>query len=455
MFITNDMEKENLGITTYSNLSSILDNHMISKYWLIVIVGALGGFLVGYDAGIIGSAIIYVPFHLTTIEYAVAISGTGGIAAIGSFTAGPLIERYGRKSFLIIDGIVFALFALIGAFATDTLIFLISRIGIGYAVGTDFAVAAVYISELAPASKRGRLDMIQQIMIFGSGVLAFGVGFALSGLPTSINWRWMIGIGAIPAIALAGMRFYLPESPRWLAVNGKVEQLRKSLRFLGIDLKEKFVVDRTIPTRNKFNKRAIMIVGIWIFFEIGSGINVFLYYGPTIFVHVGFTGSRAILSTLILDAIASIGFVLAYFLIDKTVKKLALSGFIGMFIGMILLATGSSFIHLFSGIALMFSGILFFYFFFQMAMGNSEMVLMGTALPATTRGIGGGIFAGIAWTTSFAITFIFPLWNAAFGFTSFAVLEGILCLGGIIWTIFMLPEMANIPIESISGMYNR
>ncbi|MEM3192699.1 MAG: MFS transporter [Candidatus Parvarchaeota archaeon] len=446
------MENE-IDTMNYAKLSNILDNHMIPKYWLIIIIGAIGGFLVGYDAGIIGSAIIYVPFKLSTIQYAVAISGTGGVAAIGAFTAGPLIERYGRKALLIADGIIFAIFALLGAFSTDTLMFLISRIGIGYAVGADFAVAPVYISELAPMSRRGRLDMIQQIMIFVSGVIAFGVGFALSGLPSSINWRWMIGIGAFPAVVLAGLRFYLPESPRWLAVHNKVDHLRKSLDFLGIEMKGKFEVGNVPEFKYRFNRRAIMIVGLWVFFEIASGINVFLYYGPTIFVHLGFTGSRAILSTLILDAIASIGFVLAYFIIDKTIKKLALIGFIGMFIGMLLLATGSSFVHLFSGIALMFVGILFFFFFFQMAMGNSEMVLIGTALPTATRGIGGGIFAGIAWATSFAITFIFPLWEAAYGFTSFAILEAILCIGGIIWTILMLPELANKPIDSISQMY--
>ena len=183
-------------------------------YILIAIIGALGGFVWGYDAGIIGTTLIFVRpiFHLTTLEEAILVSGTIGFAAIGAIVAGPIVDRMGRKFLLVTDGLIYAVFAILAALSFSGLFLISTRIIIGFAIGADGAVATAYISELSPMKSRGRLAITQQLMIFSGFTAAFWAGYFLS---QTGDWRWMYGLGAIPAIILFLFRLPKVFSQRW------------------------------------------------------------------------------------------------------------------------------------------------------------------------------------------------------------------------------------------------
>ncbi len=200
---------------TYEEVIERMDEATARRvYWIASVIAALGGFLFGYDTGVIGSALIFVTqyFHLTPFEVAVLTAFINIFAGIGALVAGPFIDRFGRKTLLIIDGVLYAIFAFLSAIAITSIDLIIWRSLVGFAIGADSAVATGYISEFAPKRFRGRMAIWQQLMIFAGFTVSFWIGFFLSHLPPSINWRWMFGLGVVPAIILIALRFYLPES---------------------------------------------------------------------------------------------------------------------------------------------------------------------------------------------------------------------------------------------------
>ncbi|MGC8557334.1 MAG: MFS transporter, partial [Fervidicoccus sp.] len=413
-----------------------------------------GFYTLGIDAGVVASALIYITFKLSPIGYALIVSSTGAFAGIGALLSGPLVDKFGRKALLIADGVIFAIFSLTSALAVNEIMLIISRVAIGFGIGLDYAVSPVFISEFAPADKRGPLNTVEHLMLFLGTLSALIVGLVFSFFPRAVAWRWMFGVGAIPAIILIILRFWIPESPRWLVARGKIEEAKKSLKRIHVILNGKIIdVTKEKPLVQPLVKRAAVIVGFWVFFAIASGINVILYYGPYIWKYLGLVGSKAILVSLIIDSVGLGGYALAFFTIDKGVRRLSALGFAGLFIGMALTAIGGIYSTILLGLTIIFIGIVIFEFSFQ-ALGNVEVVLLGTVFPTQRRGLGSGIGAAIAWFSSFFITLIFPLWLKAYGFTSFATLEAIIALAGLIWTLLLLPELKGVPLEAVNIKYS-
>ena len=230
---------------TYEKVIERMNSGKVNKVYIIAtIIAALGGFLFGYDTAIISTALIFVTplFSLGTGAVAFLVAGESILAAIGALVAGPLVDRYGRKILLVADGAMYFVFALLTAVATDSFLLILWRTLIGFSIGADTAIATGYISEFSPTKVRGRLAITQQLMIFSGFTAAFWAGYFLS---FSADWRWMFGLGAIPAIILLALRFYLPESPRWLLIQGKVEHAKESLKRFGL------IVTESIETPKK------------------------------------------------------------------------------------------------------------------------------------------------------------------------------------------------------------
>ena len=445
------------GDITVDKLDDVLDQHIAPIYWFLAVLATLGGFLIGYDGAITASALVFIPFKLGTIGIALFISAFAAIAGLAALFSGPFVDMFGRKSLLIVDGLLFGIASLMSALSVNSAMLILSRLLIGFSIGMDYAVAPVYLAEFAQAERRGRLLMWQQVLLFVGGTLAFVSGYFLSFLSPNISWRLMFAIGAIPAFLLAGLRTLLPESPRWLAAKGRMEDAKKSLKRLQINLTGKITalsssVDQ-IVNKKPVRTLVIPIIGIWIFFEIFSGINSFVYYSPYIFVHLGFGGSKSILLSLILRIIAATAFIVTFLIIDKGIKRLAAIGFCGLSVGMVMISYGATQLNTSEGIIIIFVGILIFFWFFQLSMGQSEVVLMGTAFPRRVRGLGSGMFAFIAYETSFINTFIFPFWLKSYGFSSFAAFEAFFCIAGVVWSIFVLREVSGVPLEQISDKY--
>ncbi len=206
---------------------SALDSHIPgSLYWYLALLACVGGFLFGYDTADIGSALPFIPYQLSDFAVGYLVAGASVGAAVGALAAGPLTDRFGRKSLLIIDVCIYAVGALLSALAVNAPMLLGARTLIGLAIGADSAIATAYIAEFAPRNRRGALSLIQQWMItvgiLASYLIALVILRLAPGSATSSGWRLILGLGALPALIGVALRARMPESPRWLMEKGRV-----------------------------------------------------------------------------------------------------------------------------------------------------------------------------------------------------------------------------------------
>jgi sugar porter (SP) family MFS transporter len=432
-------------------------------YAVIAIIAALGGFVWGYDAGIIGTTLIYVTpfFHLSTPEIAILTSGTIGFAAVGALVAGRIVDKMGRKFLLVVDGLIYSVFAILAALSFNAAFLIITRILIGFAIGADGAVATAYVAELSPSKSRGRLTIIQQLMIFSGFTFAFWSGYFLS---RTGDWRLMFGLGAVPALILFVLRIYLPESPRWLLINGRNDEASKSFRKLGITLQEGVQTPERESSFRKFIKnpivkRAVIIMIIIAFLNNATGINVILYFGPTIYKGLGLTGSRAILITAIAESTGAIEYAASFFLIDRLGRrKLSLLGYTGMVASLVVMLMGFySFLsgNVYAAIIEIFIAMTGFLGFYHFGVGGVFWVLQGETMPTQIRGSAAGILASSGYIGTVFSVFTFAVWKNSIGAFSFFVLELILTIIALIVVYLALPETKNVPLEDVTSLFGR
>lgn len=447
---------------TYEEVVNMLDRNQTKLLIaLITVISALGGFLFGYDTGIIGSVLIYVPFKLTASSTAALVSYLSFFAAIGAVAAGPITDKFGRKSMLIADGAMYAAFAVLAALSTSLTQLIIWRALIGFAIGADTAIATSYISEFSPSKLRGRYAFTQQVMTFIGIVASFWVGYILA---PSANWRLMLGLGAVPAAILLVLRNLLPESPRWLIITGKTDKAKEALRRLGVDVKGKIIPPATLSAtyrelfENRAARNALIVVGLWLMFQQITGINIILYYGPYIYKYIGLSGPRAILNTALSESLGAIAYAISWILIDRAGRrKLGIAGYSIMVISYILMLAGIMYFNaqaFVTAAILIFSASTIFLFAFKIgpAMG---FVLQGESLSAYYRATGAGILAAIDWVANGIIILVFPLWKSYFGVLSFFALELVLTLLAFTFVVLMVPETKGKTIEEMQLVYGR
>jgi MFS family permease len=185
----------------------------------ITVVVGLGGFLFGYDSGVISGALSFITadFHLSAAASGLVVSAILIGAMIGALGSGRLADRFGRRSIIIAAAAVFVAGALVAALAPTVGALLAARVLLGLGIGAASALVPVFIAEVAPPATRGRLVAVNQLLITIGIVASYAVGYAFT---TSHNWRAMFAVGAIPAVALGIGMVFLPESPRWLIARG-------------------------------------------------------------------------------------------------------------------------------------------------------------------------------------------------------------------------------------------
>ena len=319
---------------------------------LIALIVALGGFLLGFDSAVISGATPFykLSFGLDTGSWVVGFS-VGSIilgAILGNIIAGPLSDRFGRKSILITTSILFAGCALGTALAENIHFFIFARIIGGLGVGMAILVAPMYIAEIAPRKLRGTLVTFNQLnIVVGISIAYFSNYFIQQSITDpDLNWRWMLGVGVIPAVLYFILLFVIPGSPRWLMQRDRNEEALKILNKVNkpadaqrefeeikINL-EKDKHSRTPRFRDVFTRRMkiVLIIGFGIaFFQQITGINAIFYYAPMIFEMAGGSKDAAFMQAIILG-ITNVGMtVVAMFLIDKLGRKpLLVIGAIGI-----------------------------------------------------------------------------------------------------------------------------
>jgi sugar porter (SP) family MFS transporter len=326
----------------------------------VALTVAIGGFLLGFDATVISGVVPFIReyFDLSgtsgDLKLGWAVSSLGWGAMAGNAIAGVLSNRWGRRRFLIATAAMFLVSSLLAAVATTFTTFVLARIFGGLAVGGAILIAPVYIAEISPADKRGRLVSLNQLMIVIGISASFFSNYFLLGVGEH-NWRWMLGVQTIPAALYLLLLLFVPESPRWLLLKGRddealrvlsriggQEQAQQSMQLIKASLDTK-------PASRGFRGlldgriRFIMIVALGLaFFQQITGINAIFYYLPTIFAQAGGAVSDAFRQAVIVGLV-NVGMTfVAIWLIDKLGRKPLLAiGVAGMAIS--LLTIGGAF----------------------------------------------------------------------------------------------------------------
>jgi sugar porter (SP) family MFS transporter len=463
------------------NVLEQLDDQVPSGFiWRLTILSCLGGLLFGFDTSNIGSALNFIPYHLSSFFSGYLVAGASLGAAVGAFIAGPLTDRFGRKSLLVIDAGVYAVGSILSAVAPDAAVLLFARTLIGLAIGADSAIATAYIAEYAPRERRGSLTMLQQWMITVGILLAYIVALivlrAAPGSAGTVGWRLILGVGAIPAIIGLILRAQMPESPRWLMKNGKYDKVRDALAELGIKVSIEAVketaerLQRAAAQEERRAKsawtpgvrRALVVVCTFFVFQQITGINVPLYYGPHLLGPLLQGSSKSLVWTTIAGVevtamMTVVNVVATYFgfkYIDKLGRRvLSMGGYAGMIVFALIAAAGIGFLHGTPSTVLVMVGLSGFIAAFAIGVGGTGWTIQGETFPTEIRGQAASAGATTDWLANFALIEVFPAWNSGIGLDWVLVCFAGLSAMAIVFIYRYLPETKGMSVEQITRRY--
>ncbi len=433
---------------------------MNNKILKISLIAALAGFLFGFDTVVISGAekklqLLWQSsdaFH-GTVVIGMALFGT----VIGAMLGGFPTNKIGRKNTLIWIGVLYSVSAIGSAFANDPITFGIFRFIGGLGVGASTVAAPAYISEIAPAKNRGKLVGLYQFMLVFGILVAFLSNYAFSGIGDN-DWRWMVGIEAIPAIIYTLFVLTVPKSPRWLLTKDRVAEATKVLSEISpevsiADLKAE--VENSENTLNKseniFIKKyrvPLTLAFLIAFFNQFSGINAFLYYAPRIFEAAGLGESTALLSSIGIGVTNLIFTLIGIFLIDKLGRKqLMYFGSIGYIISLSLVAC--AFIFNWQGLAV---PIFLFLFIASHAIGQGAIiwVFISEIFPNHLRGSGQSFGCSVHWVLAWIIPSSIPFLFAWVGPGPVFAFFAFMMVLQLLFVRFMMPETKGVSLEELS-----
>jgi sugar porter (SP) family MFS transporter len=309
-------------------------------------IAAIGGFLFGYDTGVISGALLLIKGDLgaSTFEQSAIVGSLLLGAMAGAILSGYLAGAIGRRPTKIISGCIFTVAAIWSALSPTVWVLIVARFVLGISVGTASFVSPMYIGELAPKKIRGGLVSFNQLMITSGILVAYIVDFALKDVTN--NWRWMLGLGAIPGIALAVGMFLMPESPRWLVEHEREDDARDVLcrarehEDVDEEMDEiRDVAQESARVRDLLGKavRPMLIVGLGLaIFQQLVGINTVIYFAPTIFQLAGVSTSAAIGQTVFIGVTNVVFTIVAVLLLDKLGRRVfLLAGTAGLTVALV------------------------------------------------------------------------------------------------------------------------
>jgi len=418
---------------------------------LISCTAAIGGFLFGFDSGVINGTVdaLQKAFNSSTVGIGFNVSSMLIGCAVGAFLAGTLADRFGRKAVMMVSAVFFALSAWGSGVSSGDVEFVVYRIIGGFAVGAASVLCPAYISEVAPAAIRGRLSSLQQLAIVLGLFMAFLSNYLIAGAAGGASnelwfgfqaWQWMFWVELIPALIFLVALFLIPESPRYLVAAGSTDKAAAVLAKLGHpdDADQKVQdIQKTLQAGHKprmsdlYDETAkrihpILWVGIGLaIFQQLVGINVVFYYGATLWEAAGFSSSDALLINVISGAVNIGSTFVAISLVDKLGRKpLLVFGSVGMavFLGVLAVVFATAGLDergnlQLSGtagpIALVAANL--YVFCFGVSWGPVMWVMLGEMFQNKFRGAALSIAGFAQWMANFAITMTFPILLAHFG----------------------------------------
>jgi MFS transporter, SP family, arabinose:H+ symporter len=421
---------------------------------------ALGGLLFGFDVAIITGAgpFLVQHFALSDISLGWAFSSLLFGCVIGSFAAGRLTDRLGRKRMLVWVAVLFALTSVATALAPSFTLFICARFLGGVAVGGVSLLSPMYVSEVSPPAIRGRMGTFYQMSIITGILISYCINYLLRNTGPA-NWRWMFLTGAAPSLLFLILISMAPETPRFLVRIGKTleafqllerieneETARKEIAAIGEALREVQPTWRSLMrpgVRRALAASACLAVLIHV-----SGINTIIDYAPSIFLSAGFKIDGALVSTFIVGVNNVVFTTAAFWVIDRYGRKpLYITGSLGMALALVglLIAVIAGHFH---GV-LVLALILLYLAFFASCVGPVFWTLVPEIFPSDVRGAAMTVPVLLQWVANAVVVLFFPY---AFHVIGKAVTFGFLAVMSLTQAVFTwrsVPETKNKPLEEI------
>ena len=446
---------------------------MKNRIFRISLTAALAGFLFGFDTVVISGANLPIkelwntsPWFHGTFIMSMALWGT----VIGSLLGGIPCDRLGRKKTLLWIGVLYTVSAIGSGIATDPYMFSFFRFIGGLGVGASSVAAPIYISEISTATNRGKLGALYQFNIVFGIFIAFISNYLLKGFDGANDWRWMLGVEAIPALIYTAMVFQIPPSPLWLAITKKDDAgALKTLEYLSnkeqaiLKLKEiKDSIGISLSQESLFSGKyntSLLLAFLIAFFNQLSGINFILYYAPEILERAGLGGEESLFSSISIGIINLIFTLVGIRLIDKLGRKQLMKiGSIGYIVSLSMVGwcfyTGA-------GSALLLTFILVFIAAHAIGQGAVIWVFISEIFPNKVRAYGQSWGTGVHWVFAAIITLITPIfldstdgifkenpWPIFIFFAFMMVLQ-------LLFVLFMMPETKGQSLEELSLKFSK
>jgi sugar porter (SP) family MFS transporter len=447
------------------------------------LIVALGGFLMGFDVSVISGVVRFVEleFELSPLQLGWVVSSLSLTASVGMLASGPLSDRLGRRPVLQIAAVLFALSALASAVAPDYVTLVVARMLGGFGVGAALIVAPMYIAEMSPPATRGRFVSFNQLNIvvgisaaFFSNYLILTLGESGAAWTQTLrlgewNWRWMLGIETLPAIAYLFALSLVPESPRWLAMRGRdVEATKVLARVAGADaeavLRE---VKESITAEARLGRaswrvllhpslRLVMTIGIVVgILQQVSGINAVFFYAPMIFERSGIGANAAFMQAALVGLVNLVFTVVAMAVIDRFGRRpLLVFGLSGIAACMLLLAwafgAGDG-----ANPRLILVAIMGFVASFAVSLGPVMWVLFSELFPNRVRGVAISFVGLVNSATAFLVTLVFPWQLQSLGSATTFLLYGLFALAGLAFVLRVIPETKGRSLEELEAVLVR
>uniref|UniRef100_A0A7N0T3L7 Major facilitator superfamily (MFS) profile domain-containing protein n=1 Tax=Kalanchoe fedtschenkoi TaxID=63787 RepID=A0A7N0T3L7_KALFE len=458
------------------------------------LLASMTSILLGYDIGVMSGASIYIKkdLHLNDLKVELLVGSLNLYSLLGSFAAGRTSDWIGRRYTIVLAGVIFFAGALLMGFATNYAFLMFGRFVAGVGVGYALMIAPVYTAEVSPASSRGFLTSFPEVFINAGILLGYVSNYGFSRLRLTLGWRLMLGVGAVPSVFLALGVLAMPESPRWLVMQGRLGEAKKVLdktsdsgEEAGLRLGEIKAAagipeecnEDVVKVSNRSHGegvwrellvkptrmvRHILIAGVGIhFFQQASGIDAVVLYSPRIFDKAGITNDdQKLLATVAVGFVKTMFILVATFLLDRVGRRpLLLTSVGGMVAALAVLGFGLTVIDQHSeqrqvwAVGLCIAMVLCYVAFFSIGMGPITWVYSSEIFPLRLRAQGTSmgvavnrVVSGVISTTFLSLSDAMTIGGAFFLFAGIAA-----CGWGFFWVA--LPETQGKTLEEMGLLF--
>lgn len=439
----------------------------------LTVIATLGGLLFGYDTGVISGALLYMKDDLDLSAFGEATVVSSLLfpgAALGALLGGRIADRIGRKRMLLLCGAIFLVGALGCALAPTVQIMVAARIVLGFGVGAASVTCPLYLAEMAPPDRRGRMVTINELMIVTGQMLAFAMNALLDHLIQDPHvWRIMLAVASIPAVALLVGMLFLPDSPRWYGLKKRFEEARTVLGY-SLDAREADAefeaivahAERTMTTRTPWTVirdvpwiRKVLLIGCGLaVVQQATGINTVNYYAPTILEESGLGVSASLIATIAVGVTSVVTTVIGIILLGFVGRRtMLLIGFAGVAASQSALAWAFLLSESTTRSYVILGCMIVFVAFVQMFIGTCVWLLLSEIFPMSIRGFAMGIAVFVLWCTNAAISFLFPVLNSALGSTGTFGLFVAVNLGSLYFVWRCVPETKGTTLEELEDRF--